>query len=101
MRRLPYLLASGYGGPLICSRPTARMLSLVLEDALRLGFTRKRWLIAKVLAEIESRLVPLDYNAWHVVDTDLRLRLQRAGHILGSAYVEVDTGGQRVVFSGT
>lgn len=98
--RLPYLLAAGYGGPLICSRPTARLLPLVLEDALKLGFTRKRWLIAKVVAEIEQRLVPLDYNVWHAVDTDLRLRLQRAGHILGSAYVEVDTGGQRVVFSG-
>ena len=57
-------------------------------------------LIAKVLAEIEERLVPLDYNSWHTVDRDLRLRLQRAGHILGSAYVEIDTAGKRIVFSG-
>ena len=98
--RLPYLLAAGYGGPLICSRPTARLLPLVLEDALKLGFTRKRWLIDKVLAEVEQRLVPLDYNAWHTVDAELRLRLQQAGHILGSAYVEVDAGGERIVFSG-
>jgi len=98
--RLLYLLAAGYTGPFICSRPTARLLPLILEDALRLGFTRKRWLIAKVLVEIDQRLIPLDYNVWHRVDGDLRVRLQRAGHILGSAYVEVDTGGQRVVFSG-
>ncbi len=98
--RLPYLLAAGYKGPLICSRPTARLLPLVLEDALKLGFTRKRWLIARVLAEVEQRLVPLDYNTWHVVDAELRVRLQRAGHILGSAYIEADTGGQRIVFSG-
>lgn len=99
--RLPYLLAAGYKGPIICSRPTARLLPLVLEDALRLGFTHKRWLIKKVLAEIEMRRQPLDYNVWHSADsTDIRLRLQRAGHILGSAYVEVDVDGQRVVFSG-
>lgn len=98
--RLPYLLAAGYEGPLLCSHPTARLLPLVLEDALRLGFTRKRWLVDGVLEEVGRRLQPLDYNAWHDIDGDARVRLQRAGHILGSAYVEVDAGGQRVVFSG-
>ena len=32
--RLPYLLAASYRGPIICSRASAELLPLVLEDAL-------------------------------------------------------------------
>ncbi|MDN3554959.1 MBL fold metallo-hydrolase RNA specificity domain-containing protein [Halomonas maura] len=108
--RLPYLLAAGYRGPILCSVPSARLLPLVIEDALKIGFTRDAALIERFLAEVEGRLVALDYGAWHTLLDDhrhrLRVRLQRAGHILGSAYVEVDAldrlGGQaqRTVFSG-
>ena len=92
--RLPYLLAAGYRGPILCSVPSARLLPLVIEDALKLGFTRDRKLIERFLEEVHNRLVPLEYQAWHTVIDDerhhVRIRLQRAGHILGSAYVEVD-----------
>ncbi|MFQ3787571.1 MBL fold metallo-hydrolase RNA specificity domain-containing protein [Halomonas sp. A29] len=112
--RLPYLLAAGYKGPILCSVPSARLLPLVIEDALKIGFTRDRALIERFLAEVQGRLVALDYKSWHtVLDDDrhrIRVKLQRAGHILGSAYVEVDTQdktsgqlqgkGRRTVFSG-
>lgn len=106
--RLPYLLAAGFKGPVICSKPTALLLPSVLEDALKIGFTRDARLIRQFLTLIEARLVPLAYNEWHSVwqeaGTGLSVRLQRAGHILGSVYVECDvTVGQaqeRVVFSG-
>uniref|UniRef100_UPI00356244DA MBL fold metallo-hydrolase RNA specificity domain-containing protein n=1 Tax=Thioalkalivibrio sp. TaxID=2093813 RepID=UPI00356244DA len=71
-----------------------RLLPLVIEDALKVGFTRDRTLIERFLEEVHSRLVPLEYQTWHTVIEDerhhVRIRLQRAGHILGSAYVEVD-----------
>ncbi|CAM3613328.1 MBL fold metallo-hydrolase RNA specificity domain-containing protein [Halomonas lysinitropha] len=108
--RLPYLLAAGFAGPILCSVPSARLLPLVIEDALKIGFTRDRALIERFLAEVDERLVPLDYRQWHtLVDDDrhrVRVRLQRAGHILGSAYVEVDSldhpsgQAQRTIFSG-
>src|SRR5690554_117548 len=92
--RLPYLLAAGWRGPILCSVPSARLLPLVVEDALRVGFTRDRALIERFLAEVEGRLTPLPYRTWHTLVDDarhrVRVRLQRAGHILGSAYVEVD-----------
>ncbi|MFO8004803.1 MBL fold metallo-hydrolase, partial [Thioalkalivibrio sp.] len=92
--RLPYLLAAGYKGPILCSVPSARLLPLVIEDALKVGFTRDRKLIERFLEEVHSRLVPLEYQTWHTLIEDerqhVRIRLQRAGHILGSAYVEVD-----------
>ncbi|WP_338355686.1 MBL fold metallo-hydrolase [uncultured Marinobacter sp.] len=106
--RIPYLLAAGFDGPIICSEPSAIMLPEILEDALKIGFTRDRQLIERVLGLIRSRLVPVPYGQWHSVfvqgDRSLSVRLQRAGHILGSAYVECDAREgeveERVVFSG-
>ncbi|WPL18567.1 Ribonuclease [Thiorhodovibrio winogradskyi] len=105
--RLPYLLAAGYRGPILCSQPSAELLPLVLEDALEIGVTRNRKLIEQVLAVVRERTIALPYGQWHQVSDRLRLRLQAAGHILGSAYVECDLLGeggsddaQRVVFSG-
>jgi metallo-beta-lactamase family protein len=108
--RLPYLLAAGYRGPILASPASAELLPLVLEDALKVGFTRDQDLIQRVLAVLGQRIVAVPFGQWHPVgadsgrDTGLEIRLQRAGHILGSAYVEVDTpaaaGGQRIVFSG-
>jgi metallo-beta-lactamase family protein len=108
--RLPYLLAAGYAGPILCSVPSARLLPLVIEDAMKIGFTRDHSLIRRFLDEVQGRLVALDYRAWHTLVDDprhrIRVRLQRAGHILGSAYGEIDildhaTGDDhRIVFSG-
>ena len=106
--RIPYLLAAGFDGPIICSEPSAIMLPEILEDALKIGFTRGRSLIEMVFGLIRSRLVPVPYEQWHSVfdgkDESLSVRLQRAGHILGSAYVECEAESdgefERVVFSG-
>jgi metallo-beta-lactamase family protein len=106
--RIPYLLAAGFDGPIICSEPSAIMLPEILEDALKIGFTRDRGLINRVLELIRARVVPLPYGRWHSVFEEevgsLKVRLQRAGHILGSAYVECDvvsgTAAERIVFSG-
>lgn len=98
--RLPHLMAAGFRGPIICSRPSARLLPLVIEDALKLGFTRNERLIKRFLREVDSRLAALDYKQWHTVLDDkhwlVRVRLQRAGHILGSCYVEMDLRLRRV-----
>jgi metallo-beta-lactamase family protein len=106
--RLPYLLAAGFRGPIICSMPSATLLPLVIEDALKVGFTRDERLISGALALIKSLTQPLNYGHWHTLidhpTSPVHVRLQRAGHILGSAYVEIDVGtgskSQRVVFSG-
>lgn len=102
--RIPWLLAAGFRGPILCSEPSARLLPLVLEDAFRLGISRDRQLLDAYLKRIEASLLPLPYGTWHTLadrpGNHVRVRLQRAGHILGSAYVEVDCNGTRVVFSG-
>ena len=87
--RIPYLLAAGFRGLIYCSRPSAELLPLVLEDALKIGFTRNQRLIERFLAQIEKQIRPLDYKKWEKIDPSLKIKLQPAVHILGSAYVEV------------
>ena len=102
--RIPWLLAAGFKGPIICSQPSAKLLPLVLEDAFKLSISRQKHLVEKYLKTIESRIVALPYKQWFTLkdtaDNSTKIRLQRAGHILGSAYVEIDVNQTRIVFSG-
>lgn len=122
--RLPYLLAAGFTGPIICSIPTAKLLPLVIEDALKIGFTRNAQLIERFQAQLQKQIVSVLYGKWHNIGsvTDVsghsgidsgrgekgttRVKLKRTGHILGSSYVEVSyqdaatNEKERVVFSG-
>lgn len=108
--RLPYLMAAGFKGPIICTPPSARLLPLVIEDALKIGFTRDRRLIERFLDTVEMHLDPSPYGTWKSLLNDerykVKVRLQNAGHILGSAYVEIDVEDERAsldnryVFSG-
>ncbi|WP_027852248.1 MBL fold metallo-hydrolase RNA specificity domain-containing protein [Marinobacterium litorale] len=93
--RLPWLLATGYQGPIICSRPSSLLLEPVLEDAFKLGVSRDHTHVEKYLKTIRERMIALPYNQWfsliETADRQLKVRLQRAGHILGSAYIECET----------
>ncbi|MBD1552768.1 MBL fold metallo-hydrolase RNA specificity domain-containing protein [Pseudomonas typographi] len=105
--RIPALLAAGFRGPILCSEPSAKLLPLILEDAFRLAISRETHHVARYLRRLAAQIVAVPYGHWHSLpgSDGVRLRLQRAGHVLGSAYVECDVpaaGGDphRVVFSG-
>lgn len=100
--RIPYLLAAGFDGPIYATEATAHLLPLVIEDAIKVGLTRNRRLIDKVLARLSSLLKPISYDQWFDVLNmpDLKGRFRMAGHIMGSAYVEFNLAGKRLLFSG-
>jgi len=110
--RIPYLLAAGFQGPIYCSEPTAILLPVVLEDAIKAGFTRDSRRVRRFLKQLQQVLVPVPYKQWVDIplqpagagDTRLAVRFQPAGHILGSAYIECNirraSSQTRVVFSG-
>ena len=105
--RIPHLLAAGFRGPTICGQASAILLPLVLEDSLKVGFTRDESLIRRFLGKIRKQLAPLSYHEWYtVIDGSgrLRVKLSPAGHILGSAHVQValehGMARERVVSSG-
>lgn len=113
--RIPYLLAAGFDGPIYCSQASAILLPDVLEDAVKIGFTRNRHLISKFIQHIKSLLVPLDYSEKTSISLknsqySLAVKLKPAGHILGSAYIECEIQNQqaaakqkakqKIIFSG-
>ena len=103
--RLPWLFAEGFSGPIYCSGPSAKLLPIVMEDAFRLGVSRSPSDVEQFLDMLQERLVPLPYDHWHDIElpSEVRteVRLQRAGHILGSAFVECRWQSRHItVFSG-
>ena len=107
--RIPYLLAAGFKGPIFTSIASASLLPLVIEDALKVGVTRDSKIIAACLSLLNKRIVAVDYKTWFELPCKgldkTKARFQRAGHILGSAYVEIDitnsdNNKHRIVFSG-
>lgn len=107
--RLPYLLAAGFNGPVYCTQASAVLLPLVIEDAVKMGISRDEKLVRAVLNKLRRQLVPCVFNRWLALPAHLgakpMLRFQPAGHILGSAYVELrhntpTKAGYKTVFSG-
>ena len=90
--RVPYLLAAGFKGPIYCSMPSAELLPLVIEDALKVGVTRNASIIKACLQRLASQLHPIEYGEWQSIPlpsqatSTVKLKLGQAGHILGSAY---------------
>lgn len=108
--RIPSLLGAGFRGPIVCTKPSAVLLPLVLEDAVKVGFTRNQQLIRRVIQVLKEQLVPVPYGKWQSItmngnqEESLAVRFSPAGHILGSAYITCrarDSGGEQdVIFSG-
>lgn len=108
--RIPYLLAAGFKGPILCSEPSAKLLPIVLEDAFKLTFSRDQKQVERYLKKVQERIIALPYDHWFTLQNDggleAKVRLQRAAHMLGSAYVEIDVqylpgeASTRIVFSG-
>lgn len=110
--RLPWLLAAGFNQPIYCTEATAELLPLMLDDGLKLQLGLNRDQRQKVLSHLESLLKPLGYNQPQAInstaldtrtntDSICRFSFQPAGHILGSAYIEITLpNGEVIVFSG-
>ncbi len=98
--RIPYLLDAGFKGPIYCSRPTADLLPIMLEDAMKLGITRNKQVIKEFLSDLKRLVRPIGYGHWEKLDGGVEIRLMPAGHVLGSAVVDVEYKGERFVFSG-
>ncbi|ENY8011801.1 MBL fold metallo-hydrolase RNA specificity domain-containing protein [Vibrio fluvialis] len=103
--RLPWLIAAGFTGPIYCTPATAELVPLMLDDGMKLqsGFSRAQREV--VLDKIDHLIEPIEYEQRFRIESDSGVMLQcqfvPAGHILGSAYLEIQLPNQEViVFSG-
>lgn len=117
---LPKLYKDGYRGPLYCTEATRNLLAIMLEDAANLQMRDVEWENKRrtragkkpiePLYDLEDVLLVLEhckgvpYNKPFEVTPTITVCFRDAGHILGSAIVELqvtEQGKQRkVVFSG-
>ncbi|MBM4130940.1 MBL fold metallo-hydrolase [bacterium] len=104
----PRLMQYRFKGAIHATPPTAELLELVLMDAARLqeedaafankkGFSKHQPaepLYTEMEALAALKLVrSTQYGKWRVLSPAVRFRYRNAGHILGSAFVEVRVGG--------
>ncbi len=104
--RLPKLFKEGFRGKIYCTPPTAKLITLVLEDAVQVMEDDHRREYRPMLYErtdvedVLALLTAIEYSKRIKLD-GLSFRFRDAGHILGSAFVEIEeTAGARVAFSG-
>lgn len=113
---LPKLVAAGYSGPIFCTAATRELLYHMLPDAGRIqeseAEARNRRSDRADEARIEptyteadalaafDQAEPVDLKQWFEPAPGFRARLWNAGHILGSASVELEVGDSHLLLSG-
>lgn len=104
--RIPKLLNEGFKGRIYSTPPTREIAKLMLEDTLNV-ITREAKAdgheplyhedaIKKAFDHWEA----IPYDKEIVLDHDLRICFRDAGHILGSAMVEMRHNGKKLIYSG-
>jgi metallo-beta-lactamase family protein len=113
---LPRLVKDGFRGPIYCTPATQGVVRVSLPDSAHLqeeeahyhnkvgSAEHKPALPLYSLKDAEETLKLLQrkpYGTWHEIDKGLVFRFHFAGHILGSAFVEVALPtGETILFSG-
>ncbi len=117
---LPRLVGQGFAGPVYTTPPTKDLLGIMLEDSARIQETEAKWRSTKKLRAGDPPVEPLytveqaqnalkllqvrEYNQAFEPVPGVRVVFNDAGHILGSAFIELwikDNGQEsKLVFSG-
>lgn len=118
--RLPKLVAEGYSGPIYMTAPTCELLEVMLKDAAYLQEKDAEWENKRRRRAGKSEILPLytladaeaalglcqgsAYGQCRDIAEGIRVCFRDAGHILGSAIVEIfvteDERTRKLVFSG-
>lgn len=120
---LPKLYRSGFSGPVFMTVGTKDLLSFMLPDSGYIQETEVEQLNRRNVKRGKSKLTPIyshedavrcqrnfkkiEYENWFMPTEGIRARFWNAGHILGSASIEIEilkaeskTGLLRILFSG-
>jgi metallo-beta-lactamase family protein len=112
---LPLLVKQGFSGPVFCTHSTRDLCEILLPDAGHLqesdanfanrhGFSKHKPALP-LFTEEDARqallhLTPVPFDEDRVVPGGAKIRLRRAGHIIGAASVQLDWQGRTIAFSG-
>ena len=103
--RIPKLVLEGFSGKIYSTPPTRQIAQLMLEDTLRVIAREAKADNHEPLYLEES--VRQTMSQWETVPYDhevtvgeLHIRFRDAGHILGSAMLEIEHNGKKLAYSG-
>jgi metallo-beta-lactamase family protein len=107
---LPKLVNEGFRGPILATRGTIDLCSYMLPDAgsiqesevaalNRRNVTRGRPEVRPIYTQQDAvaslqRFAPVEYDGWTEVVAGVRARYWNAGHLLGSASIEIEFAGE-------
>lgn len=104
--RIPKLVKEGYEGPIYSTPETRELAELVLNDAvgiLALEAKQNGTLPMYGIEDVEM-VFPLwktiPYHEEATITGDVKVFLKDAGHILGSAMIEMRVGDKKILFTG-
>jgi metallo-beta-lactamase family protein len=103
---IPRLAAQGFRGAVYATAATCDLASVMLPDSGHLQEKEAEWEGGQplyTLREAQASLthfIPVEYDAEVHPHPSVRCRFRDAGHILGSAIIEVFLEGKKLVFSG-
>ncbi|MDQ5917930.1 MAG: metallo-beta-lactamase family protein [Pseudomonadota bacterium] len=116
---LPRLIMLGYKGPIYTTAATIDLLKVMLLDSAHIQEKEAEWqlrhrhrrnvsmrgvpqplyTVTQAMTALKH-LRPAEYGETFSPHPDAEVCFHDAGHILGSAIIEIKTGGQKIVFSG-
>lgn len=104
--RLPRLIESGFKGEILSTGPTKDFARLLLEDSQKLLSEKaKRAGIMPLIGEEHiERIIEMfrviNYDEETKINEDISVCFREAGHVLGSASIEIMAEDKKIVFSG-
>lgn len=104
--RIPKLFGEGFAGEIFATEPTHDLTKIVLEDAVGLMKEESEREDREPLyepADVQKAFQKwnyLNYNQETEIGQGITIKLHDDGHILGSASVQISTGGKIITFSG-
>jgi len=104
--RLPKLVKDGFNGRIFATRPTIDFARLMLEDSERVFGQRigrveeGAGMDGEQIEKLMTLFEPVEYDDLVKVNSEISACFREAGHVLGSASVEMDIEGKKIVFSG-
>ncbi len=104
--RIPKLVRDGFEGPIFMTEATKEFAALIWEDAFNIMSYENRKYGSPILydetdiARAKAQCKGVDYNESIEVTEGVRAVWKDAGHIFGSAFIEVSAGGKKIAFSG-
>ena len=98
--RLPLLLKQGFNGPIYMTAPTKEITEISLLDSAKVAHHEHKDLYDENLVRETVKLFQVVNYGQPFSLGEFQIVYRNAGHILGSASIEISADNQKIVFSG-